>query len=104
MLRILLPVLFIFAVNHVSAEEQSIAIKIVTEKCQHCHGMQGEGSSMIYPRLAAQHKDYIVKQLKDFKSGSRKGTMNEIAAVLNEEEITITNGKITIIQNTINTK
>ncbi len=63
------------------------AKEIVENKCHHCHGRDGEGSSAIYPRLAAQHEEYIAKQLADFKSGRRKGTMNEMAADLSEEEM-----------------
>lgn len=63
------------------------ARQIIEERCHLCHGKEGEGSSAIYPRLAAQNADYIVAQLKDFKSGARKGTMNEMAADLSEEEM-----------------
>ncbi len=44
------------------------AKEIADNKCQHCHGRDDEGSSAIYPRLAAQHEEYIAKQLADFKS------------------------------------
>ncbi|MCW8889191.1 MAG: cytochrome c4 [Sedimenticola sp.] len=63
------------------------AKQIVTEKCYLCHGLEGESSSAIYPRLAGQHAEYIAKQLADFKAGRRKGTMNEMAADLTEEEM-----------------
>lgn len=61
--------------------------QIIEDKCHHCHGYKGEASNVIYPRLAGQNKEYIVKQLNNFKSGARKGTMNEMAAGLSEEEI-----------------
>lgn len=71
------------------APDISIALKVVQEKCQHCHGINGEASSAIYPRLAAQHTNYLNKQLHDFKSGQRKEvTMNEMAANLSDAEIT----------------
>ncbi|MCW8827385.1 MAG: cytochrome c4 [Gammaproteobacteria bacterium] len=63
------------------------ATEIVEKKCSLCHGIDGEGSSAIYPRLAGQHAEYIAKQLADFKSGRRKGTMNEMAADLSPEEM-----------------
>ncbi|OOZ37689.1 c-type cytochrome [Solemya velesiana gill symbiont] len=63
------------------------AKEIVEQKCHMCHGKDGEGSSAICPRLAGQHAEYIAKQLADFKSGRRKGTMNEMAAALTEEEM-----------------
>jgi len=73
-----------------SAEpEQTLALKLVTEKCQFCHGLNGEASSVIYPRLAGQNKLYLEKQLKDFKSGQRQiEPMNEISATLTDTEIT----------------
>ncbi|MCW8943572.1 MAG: cytochrome c4 [Sedimenticola sp.] len=63
------------------------AKEIVNGKCHLCHGKDGESSSAIYPRLAGQHAEYIAKQLSDFKAGRRKGTMNEMAADLTEEEM-----------------
>ena len=67
--------------------DTELAEKIVMEKCHLCHGANGEASSAIYPRLAGQHATYIAKQLSDFKEGRRKGTMNEMAADLTEEEM-----------------
>ena len=63
------------------------AKEIVDQKCHLCHGADGEASSVIYPRLAGQHKEYIVKQLMNFRSGERQGTMNEQAAGLTDDEI-----------------
>jgi cytochrome c553 len=71
----------------INAAEQRSAIEIVEKKCSLCHGIEGEGSSAIYPRLAGQHAEYIAKQLGDFKSGRRSGVMNEMAADLTPEEM-----------------
>ncbi|MCU7834491.1 MAG: cytochrome c4 [gamma proteobacterium symbiont of Taylorina sp.] len=69
--------------------EKDTALKIVQDKCQHCHGINGEASSAIYPRLAGQHKNYILKQLHDFRSLRRKeATMNEMTANLSDAQIT----------------
>ncbi|CCE22811.1 c-type cytochrome [Methylotuvimicrobium alcaliphilum] len=55
--------------------------------CLGCHGKGAEGR-MQFPRLAGQHPDYLAKQLKAFKSGTRKGSpMNAIAKNLSEEDI-----------------
>ncbi len=83
-------------VNTVEAETEvtttasiDIALTIIQAKCQHCHGLNGEASSAIYPRLAAQNKTYLKKQLEDFRSTKRKEpTMNEMAANLTDNEIT----------------
>lgn len=68
-------------------KETGIALPIVQNKCHHCHGMEGEASNVLYPRLAGQHKKYIIKQLHDFRSGKRKGTMNDMANDLTDTEI-----------------
>lgn len=60
---------------------------IVQQKCQLCHGIDGEASSIVYPRLAGQHEEYMIKQLKNFRSGERQGTMNDLAADLTDDEI-----------------
>lgn len=70
-----------------TATDLTRAKEIVEEKCHLCHGYKGEASNVIYPRIASQNKEYIIKQLTNFKSGERQGTMNEMAANLNEEEI-----------------
>jgi cytochrome c553 len=38
--------------------------------CSDCHGEKGEGDSM-FPRIAGQHADYIVKQLNEFRTKLR---------------------------------
>ena len=82
---------FLLAFSHLSsaeeAEENRSAEEIVSSECYLCHGNNGEGSSSIYPRLAGQHREYIAKQLMDFRSGRRKGTMNDMASDLTNEEI-----------------
>lgn len=86
-MRPLLVALLLTAVAPIAVADQERAREIVEERCRLCHGTEGEGSSAIYPRLAAQNAEYIVKQLSDFKSGRRKGTMNEMAADLTDEEM-----------------
>jgi len=61
--------------------------EIVSGRCSLCHGMDGESASPVFPRLAAQHPEYMAKQLKDFREGRRKGTMNEMAVDLKDDEI-----------------
>lgn len=63
------------------------AEKIVQARCSICHGLEGESASPIFPRLAGQHPEYIAKQLADFKSGRRKGTMNEQAQTISDADM-----------------
>jgi len=56
--------------------------------CQVCHGKGGRSTNPTYPVLAGQHAKYIVKQLKAFKSGTRKDPiMNGMASTLNEQDM-----------------
>ncbi len=71
-----------------SAADLKRAQEIVAGRCFMCHGMEGESSSALYPRLAGQHANYIARQLADFKSGRRKSeTMASMAADLTPEEM-----------------
>ena len=40
--------------------------------CAACHGTNGIGMTPLYPNLAGQKYDYILKQLENFRSGARK--------------------------------
>lgn len=72
---------------HAQADEAR-AKKIVGGVCFVCHGLEGESSSEIFPRLAGQHNEYIAKQLENFKSGKRKSTaMADMAAKLTPDEM-----------------
>lgn len=62
--------------------------------CINCHGPKGAGKSESisqFPRLVGQHKEYLVKQLTDFKAGTRgndpAGMMKDIAKKLTDAEI-----------------
>lgn len=81
---LLTATLLLFAQPGMAAERT--VPELVGQKCSLCHGVQGEGNNT-YPRLAGQHEEYLIKQLQDFKSGRRKGTMNEMAADLSEAEM-----------------
>ncbi len=55
--------------------------------CLGCHGAKAQGNGQ-FPRLAGQHPEYLVAQLKSFKEGVRKnGMMQGIAANLSEEDM-----------------
>jgi cytochrome c553 len=57
--------------------------------CTMCHLGEFAGQNEI-PRVAGQHPEYVVKQLKDFKSRRRTndaGTMTSVAQMLSAEDI-----------------
>lgn len=43
--------------------------------CAACHGAEGNSAAADFPKLAGQHYDYLVKALKDYKSGARKNAI-----------------------------
>ena len=58
--------------------------------CMSCHGPSGHGIPKNYPRVSAQHKEYLEQQLLAYKKGERKGyndIMYDIAFGLSEEQI-----------------
>jgi cytochrome c553 len=72
----------------VAASGDADAGKVKAATCAACHGSNGIGSTDTYPNLASQHSDYIVKQLKAFKSGDRKDPlMSAMAAPLSEQDM-----------------
>ncbi len=46
-----------------------------SDSCAHCHGTDGNSTSSAYPSLAGQTRDYLYRQMKDFKEGRRKNSM-----------------------------
>jgi cytochrome c553 len=60
--------------------------KIAT--CAACHGADGNSVAPLFPKIAGQHVDYMIKQLQDFKSGARpEPTMAPMAAPLSQQDI-----------------
>ena len=71
-IRILLAALVLASVTAapVFAEDGKRLFK--RKGCAICHGVDGKNTlNAQYPRLAGQHKDYIVAQLKAFKAKER---------------------------------
>ena len=56
--------------------------------CAACHGPDGNSTNPLWPNIAGQHAPYLVKQLKDFKSGARKDpVMSPMAMPLSDQDI-----------------
>ena len=60
--------------------------------CSACHGLDGVaasgGNSVIIPNLTAQHKDYMIARLQDYKTNRiPHPQMSIIAQMLTDEEI-----------------
>lgn len=56
--------------------------------CAACHGEKGVSQNPLWPNLAGQKKEYLVKQLNDFKAGRRQDPiMSTMAQTINEQDI-----------------
>ena len=59
--------------------------------CASCHAPNGAGIPPNYPRIAGQHADYTITQLRAFRTGQRSNdvnsTMRAIADRMSEKEI-----------------
>lgn len=63
-------------------------LKSESELCQGCHGETGVNAVSSYPMLAGQYSGYILKQLRNFKSGERSHQiMNGMAENLSEDDM-----------------
>ncbi|HZH53438.1 MAG TPA: cytochrome c [Microvirga sp.] len=70
----------------VAADAQAGRQKIVT--CQACHGLDGLSKNPEAPNLAGQVESYMVKSLRDYRSGERRHeAMNIVAKDLTDEDI-----------------
>lgn len=53
----------------------SMGKALATTMCVSCHGADGKSIGPLWPNLAGQRSQYMVKQLQDFKSGKRSDLM-----------------------------
>ena len=60
----------------------------VAETCQACHGPDGNSPSPLFPRLAGQYADYLLKTLEDYRSGERENAiMKALVAPLTDQQM-----------------
>jgi cytochrome c553 len=72
-----------------AAEAGDIAAgKAKAATCAACHGANGISAVPMYPNLAGQKEQYLIKQLKDFKAGKRQDpVMAPMAMILSDADI-----------------
>lgn len=71
--------------------------------CVGCHGIDGTGNKLAnFPSLKWQHKDYIIIQLKKFKTHERRndvnGIMRDIAGNMTEQQMNFVASYISIMK------
>lgn len=56
--------------------------------CAACHGADGNSTTPTFPKLAQQHPQYTVKQLREYKSGKRdNAVMKGFATALSDADM-----------------
>ena len=56
--------------------------------CAACHGANGISMNPMWPNLAGQKEQYLAKQIKAFRDGTRKDpTMAPMVAALTDDDI-----------------
>ena len=61
----------------------------LAQRCDRCHGLNGNSTDVRIPALAAQRAEYLERVLLAYKSGERKSPqMAAMSAVLSEEDVT----------------
>lgn len=59
-----------------------------TQKCDRCHGINGNSTDPRLPALAAQRADYLEKALNDYRTGARKSPrMSAMSDMLTDQDI-----------------
>ena len=56
--------------------------------CAACHGANGISNNPLWPNLRGQKEQYLIKQMKDFRSGARNDpSMSPMAKPLSDADI-----------------
>jgi cytochrome c553 len=62
--------------------------KAKAASCAGCHGAAGVSNNPMWPNLAGQKSGYLVKQMKDFRDGTRNDPMmSPMAKPLSDADI-----------------
>lgn len=71
-----------------AAGDAAKGAEIASTVCVACHGADGNSMITLNPKLAGQHPEYLLKQLREFKSGVRANpVMGGMVANLTEDDM-----------------
>jgi cytochrome c553 len=66
----------------------TVSGKQKSQICQGCHGMDGNSTDELIPKLAGQYDEYIIKQMRNYLAGTRSHEiMNGMAAPLSDKDL-----------------
>lgn len=89
-MRRALAVLLLLAGTATANDDLARAEALVNGRCVLCHGATGSSSSPLYPKLAGQHPEYLLKQLRNFKNGERESSdMRKVVKQLEEDDMRV---------------
>ena len=70
-----------------SSGAKPAAVPPAASLCTSCHGADGVAIAPMYPSLAGQHRDYLVRALDEYKKGGRKNPiMKQFAGNLSDAD------------------
>jgi len=62
--------------------------KVKAAMCAGCHNIDGNSTKSMYPKLAGQHAEYLIKAINAYKSGDRSdATMKAMTASLSDADV-----------------
>lgn len=71
-----------------AADDSASTAKQKSQTCVACHGPDGHSTNPLWPNLAGQKEQYIIKQLKAFRDGTRVDPlMSPVAHMLSDQDI-----------------
>lgn len=70
--QLIASILFVAVAAGAQAAGDATAGKAKAGVCAGCHGVNGNSTNPLWPKLNGQHDKYLAKQLADFKAGKRK--------------------------------
>ena len=77
-----------FFIAPASAGDLALGKAKVEGVCRTCHGLDGQATIAMAANLSGQQKDYMVIQLKAFRTGKRQhAQMSIVAQSLSDEDI-----------------
>ncbi|HSR63016.1 MAG TPA: c-type cytochrome [Gammaproteobacteria bacterium] len=80
--------LLLFSLSGVSAAGDPETGREKAKVCAACHMLDGNSSNPVWPKLAGQHMQYIIKQLSDYKEGRRENPqMSPMASDLSKQDM-----------------
>ena len=87
-LRLVALLLVGFFAANAHAAGDAAAGKAKSAVCAACHNADGNSTLTDYPKIAGQGAPYLVKQMKDYKSGAREDAiMAGMVAALSEQDM-----------------